>query len=498
LKPVTRSSLRATLLVGLASGALTVAATVPFLSRYGWDRDELYFLSAAKRPSLGYVDFPPLTAWLAWLLHALAGDTLAVFRLTGLVAALGTIVLVALIARELGGGLSAQAAAALVAATSPYLLGSASIFHPTWLDQLAWVALLYLDLRVLGRPEPRLWPLVGLVAGIGLEVKYTIGALIVGLLVGLLLTPSRRLFATRGPWLAGAVALACLAPNLVWQALHGWPSLDFFGTQRADTSSDTSHLAFVAQGAGLLGAGSVLAAVGLVWLWRRRPELRALAIAPVVATLLFFFEGGRAYYPLPADLFLIGAGMVALESWLGARRWLAPLTIGAIVSLQALALALVLPLTVPVRTTAGMIRAGIYEDTYFGDEIGWPELADQTASAWRRLRPSERADAVILAGNYGEASALEQLGPTRGLPAPVSGHLSWQYWRPKALPQRHALVVGLGDSGLDWLCSSWRVLERIDNRWHLANEERGRTIAACTLRRPLEELWDDGIARNEL
>jgi hypothetical protein len=32
------------------------------LGRYGWDRDELYFLQASRHLSLGYVDFPMVTA----------------------------------------------------------------------------------------------------------------------------------------------------------------------------------------------------------------------------------------------------------------------------------------------------------------------------------------------------------------------------------------------------------------------------------------------------
>ncbi len=182
-------SVRTTLLCGLAGGALSAAIQLPFLGRYGWDRDELYFLSAARRPALGYVDFPPLTAWIGWLVHAVAGSSLVALRLTCLAAGIGVIVLIALMVRELGGGWRAQLAAAVGWALLPVALGSASIFHPTWFDQLAWAAFLYVALRVLGRPEPRLWPVLGLVAGIGLEAKYTIAVLLVAFTIGLLADP---------------------------------------------------------------------------------------------------------------------------------------------------------------------------------------------------------------------------------------------------------------------------------------------------------------------
>jgi len=99
------TSLRSSVVVGAVAVAAQAAIVVPFLGRYGWDRDELYFLSAARRLTWGYVDFPPLTAWIGWLVHALFGDSLVALRLTCLVAMMVTVVLVALIARELGAGL---------------------------------------------------------------------------------------------------------------------------------------------------------------------------------------------------------------------------------------------------------------------------------------------------------------------------------------------------------------------------------------------------------
>src|SRR5262249_56467672 len=111
-------------------------------------------------------------------------------RLASVAGAIGAAVLVALMARELGGGLRVEAGPALAWGITPYVLGSASIFHPTWLDLLAWSAFLYVALLILGRGETRLWPLLGVVAGLGLEAKYTIGALGIAFALGLCLSPA--------------------------------------------------------------------------------------------------------------------------------------------------------------------------------------------------------------------------------------------------------------------------------------------------------------------
>jgi Dolichyl-phosphate-mannose-protein mannosyltransferase len=490
------TSLRTSLVVGGVAAAAQAAIVMPFLGRYGWDRDELYFLSAARRPTWGYVDFPPLTAWIAWLVHALFGDSLVALRVTCLVAMMATVVLVAMMAREFGAGLRTQAAAAFVWALSPYGLGAGSLFHPTWLDVLCWVALLYTLLVALVRQRPRLWLVAGAIAGVGLEAKYTIAFLLAAILVALLLSEERRFLRTRWPWLGLGIALLLLLPNLIWEAQHSWPSLHFFSSQNAKTASDTPPATYLGQQL-FLGAGLVLAAIGVVSLWRR-PGLRPLAIVPPLITVFFLLERGRAYYPLPADSIAVAAGVVALTSWLrdGSRRRLAVLA--PLLALQAAVLVLALPIILPVRNTASMISSGVWKSSFYKDEIGWPELADQTAQAWRSLPAAERADGTIVADNYGEASALEYYGLARRLPPVLSGHLSWQYWRPKSLPQRFVLFVGYDPGGLALLCRSWTKLATIDNRWHLANEERGRIIAGCRLKQPLGKIWNRDIARSTL
>ncbi len=370
-------------------------------------------------------------------MHAGFGGSLDALRLTSLAAMMLSTVLVALMARELGGGRIAQAAAAAIWALSPYGLSGASLFHPTWFDCLCWTALLYTLLLALRRQRPHLWLIAGGVAGIGLQTKYTIAFLLATVLIALLLT-ARPLLRTRWPWLGGAVALVLFAPNLVWELQHGWPSFRFFSSQNAKTAADTPALTYLAQQF-FLGAGTVVAVVGVVWLWRRR-TLRPLALLPPLITLFFLLERGRAYYPLPADSIAIAAGAVSLAAWLGtgARRRL--LVLVPLALLEAAVLVYALPIVVPVRSTTSMIRSGVWKNSFYKDEIGWRELATQTETAWRSLRAYERAHGAVVAGNYGEASALAYYG--RGLPLVLSGHLSWHYWRPARLPQRFALLVG--------------------------------------------------------
>src|SRR5262249_39414971 len=286
----------------------------------------------------------------------------------------------------------AQIGAALVWALAPLLLGSASIFHPTWFDQLAWVGLLYLAVRILVRPELRLWWMLGVVAGFGLEAKYTIVFLIIAFAVALLAF-GRAELRTRGPWLAAGIASLLFLPNLVWQSKHGWPSVHFASSQNTKTADDTSRPAYVVEQILFLGAAFPVAVVGVVWLWRRR--LRVLAAVPVLVTLLFLLERGRSYYPLPADAMAVAAGAVALEAWTSGRRRIVLATLAV---MEIAVLVVVAPVVWPVLPTGTMVDRGIWKQSFYKDELGWPELAASVTAAWDQQPAAQRRNGAVLTG----------------------------------------------------------------------------------------------------
>ena len=315
-----RTTVRSTLAVSVLAALVPALAGLAFLGRYGWHRDELYFLEASHHLAFGYVDFPPLIAVVGRAVVVVFGTSLDALRVTTMVIGLTSVAFVALSARELGGSLRAQALAALAWATAPIALGAASLFHPTWLDLAAQTATLYLVLVAVTRPMPRLWPAVGVMAGIGLEAKYTIATLLLALVAGLALTPQRRVLRTRGPWIAAGIAFVLLLPNIGWEIHHGWPSAAFVHSQRAQTAADTPPPAYVADAVVFLAACTALAVIGGVWMWRR-PDLRAFTWAAVFVMVGFGLEQGRGYYPLPAMIVCVAAGAVALERWRPAARW---------------------------------------------------------------------------------------------------------------------------------------------------------------------------------
>ena len=194
---------------------------------YGYMSDELYYFDCADRLAWGYVDHPPLSLVLLHGVRATLGDSLLAIHLLPALAACATVLLVALLARELGGGRTAQALSGLAALIAPVYLGVAGFYSMNAFEPALWAGAALILARILNGGDPRLWLALGASLGVALLNKHTAAAMVVGVAVATLLSPLRRDLATRWPWLAALLLVAITLPNLYWQWTSGWPSLEF-------------------------------------------------------------------------------------------------------------------------------------------------------------------------------------------------------------------------------------------------------------------------------
>jgi 4-amino-4-deoxy-L-arabinose transferase-like glycosyltransferase len=446
--------------------ALRCALQLAVAGRYGWQRDELYYAVAGRHLQGGYVEFPPVTALLAALARELFGISLVGLRAFTILASAGTVLVGALVARELGATRRAQTLAAVTIGFAPGMLATNLLFQPVAFDQLTTMVVLWLALRLaLGRGS---WPLLGVAAGVGLETKYTI-AVVLALLIATFLVWRRDVLRSWGFPLAVAIAAALLIPNLAWEAGHGWISLHWFLNPPA-SASDETRPQFVVDLIALLLVAAPVAVAGVVSLVRDR-ALRPLGWTVVGTVAAYFVLGGKSYYALPVLLFALAAGAIPLDRWATRRRL--QLAGGTFVVTGLLLLPLALPV-LPLRTAVrlGFVKAR----SDYQSEVGWP--------AYVRLVTRHAAGAdVIVADNYGEAGALELFG--HGLPAVASRDVTMRFWRPQVAGRR-ALVVGYTRSAAGF-CTAYRLVARISSADD--SDEGGEPIARCTLRGSLAEVW---------
>ncbi|HEX9068195.1 MAG TPA: glycosyltransferase family 39 protein, partial [Ktedonobacterales bacterium] len=231
--------------------AVLIIAGISFLAHvligmnYGYFRDELYVLAMSHHPAFGYVDVPPLVPWITLIPRFLTGNALwAIHVLSALVCA-GTILLTGLMARLLGGTGWVQGLAALGSATALVLLGTGSLYAYDVFDEFWWTLAATVLIALLRAERPRYWLAFGVVAGLGLLTKETIIFWGFALVVGLLLTPQRRLLFTRWTLLGGLIAFALVLPFLLWNAANGWASFDYWASYSQHHSAGGSPLDFL-------------------------------------------------------------------------------------------------------------------------------------------------------------------------------------------------------------------------------------------------------------
>lgn len=457
-----------------ALAAVKVVVPLPFLERYGWHGDELYFVAAAHHLDLGYVDFPPLVPLLAAGAQAVAPGSLAALRLLPDVAGGVLVVLTALIARELGASSRAQAWAALALLLSPVYIGSNALFHTATFDQLAWAGALLLFARLLRTGDAHLWVPLGVVVGVGLETKHTMVALAVAMFAGVLVSERRSTLRSPWPWLGALAALVVFLPNLWWQATHDWISLRYVLSHRGHTDGPFAY--WWQQVLVFFNPLFVVPAVAGLRSLHRDRGLRPIVYTAVAVLLIFFLMGGKSYYAAPVYPVMYAAAAMWLDRLLSTRVRLAGFMTPSVATALFLALA-VLP--VP-PTPSGL----------FTDEVGWPELVQQAAGVYDSLPSGQRADAVIVAHYYQEAAAIDFYGPALGLPRAVSPHLSYWYWAPAHASPATVVMIDFTATEGEKLFADCRQAETLTNSGPVHGNFYGAPILVCTNPRlPLWQAW---------
>ena len=450
---------------------------------YGYHRDELYFrmLPAAW----GYVDQPPLVPFLARTLAGVVDQAWAL-RVPATLASALSVVLVALVCRELGGGRAAQALAAwgYALSTMPLMLGH--LLLTSTLDQAFWLAVVLAVLRAVAGRE-RWWAVAGLVAGLASYSRLLVAVLAAALAVGLLVFRPRNILRDRWLWAGAGLGAMVAAPNLVYQATHDWPQLAMGAALSENNAGEVRALALPLL---LVMLGPLLApvwATGIVWLLRptQRRRVGFLAVAFAVLVVFTLVSGAQPHYPVHLLTVVYAAGCVPVAAWLARRgrwRWV----FGAALALNAaFSAVLALPL-VPVDRLGDTPVPDI--GPLVADQVGWPGYVAQVAEVYRTVPEGSRA--AVITSNYGEAGAIARFGPAMGLPTPYSGHNALYDVARPAADTDTVVMVGGQARGVAWLFASCRFVARLDNGVGVDSEEQGMPIAVCTGPvAPWDELW---------
>jgi hypothetical protein len=492
------------------------------VARYGIFRDEMYYLACSRHMAWGYVDHPPFTVLIAWFSRVVLGDSPLGVRLIPILAGVAVVWFAGALAREMGGGRFAQGMAALAVVVVPiYLLAH------TWLtdnvfEQLIWMACVWLVLRAINTRDARYWLWFGVVAGLGFENKYSIAFLLLGLLVGVVLTPHRHFLKSRYLWL-GVLACAVISlPNLLWQVHYHFPFLELMHNIRMSNRDVVrGPVAFIADQAMIMNPILFpLWVGGLVWLFfgkhiqstdsgrddpaRKAGPYRVFGWTYLMVLVAFIALKAKNYYVAPIYPILFAAGAIGLERFAAGRRigaWMR----GAYVALVMAVGALLMPFTVPILSPENFLR---YQKAmgfqppkiehqqngplpqWYADEFGWQEMVEKVAEIYNSLPLEERARTAIFSNSWGEAAAVDFYGPRYGLPQAISKHNSYWIWGPRNYDGSTMIILRSDGRGDREHFQSVQAVGRVEHPY--ARRDEYFDIYLCRgLKANLKDVWPE-------
>jgi hypothetical protein len=448
---------------------------VAFAGRYGYHRDELYFLAAGRHLAWGFADQGPLTPLLARVMDGIAPGSLTVLRLPSALMAGTTVLITGATARELGGTRRAQLIAAGCMAAASVLLVTGHLLSTSTFDLLAWSVVGWLAARVIRTGDDRLWAAAGVVTGLALLNKPLIAFYLVALAAAVLVVGPRSLLRSRWLWVGALAAVLMWTPWVLWQSRHGWPQIDVSSSIAAGGSA-SSQPRWALLPFQFLLVSPVLAPVwiaGLLALMRQKRLrlFRCFGVAWIVLVLVFLATGGKPYYLAGMFPVLLAAGATETDGWLARGRASRRRTVlaGALILGALVSVLIALPV-LPAKDAGPVIAM----NGDVGETIGWPELTRTVAGVYDGAggRP------VMFTGNYGEAGAIDRYGPALGLPGAYSGHNAFGYWRPPPDGSAPVVTVGLDARELSHF-RGCRLAGRLSNAAGVDNDERGEAVELC-------------------
>ena len=483
------------MVLAIALGKLVLHCV--FNNRYGYFRDEFDYLSCGDHLAWGYVDQPPLLPFLVRVSRLVLGDSLRSIRFLPALATSAVVVLAAMIAREFGGRRFALILSAVAVLVAPIYLSGGSLLTTNSIEPLLWMGCTYSAMLAIKR-DARYWLLFGVVAGLGLEEKYSIAVFGFAIIVGLLLTKERSALLNKWFWMGGSAALLIFLPNLIWNIHNHWPFLELMHNIRAD-ERDVRLSAFEFFTQQILLAHPLTAPIWIVGTFAlllspRLKNYRMLGWCYLVAFTTFVVLKGKNYYLAPIYPMLFAAGAVTIENgiegtpqrwlkvWLkpaiivvliAGGAWLAPLVIPVFSVDYFISYMNKLPFKVP-RSEHSHERAVLPQ--HYADQFGWEEMTAMTAQAWSRVPPEEKRDCGIFAQDYGQVGAIDFFGRRYGLPPALSGHQTYFLWGPRNYSGNCLIVLDDKKEVLDQLFEHVEYVGSSDNPYAL---ERNIPVFLC-------------------
>jgi hypothetical protein len=367
-----------------------------------------------------------------------------------------TIVFTWLIVESLGGSLFSKILASGAIVFSA-LMRINILYQPNSFDILAWTIIFYFLIKFIQSEKTKWLYYLAVIIAAGFYNKYNLVFLLAGLVIGLLFTGQRKIFAKPALWKAMIISLILLSPNIIWQVINHFPVFQHMKVLKHNQLDNNSSLGFLRSQV-LFFFGSlpltIAALFAFVYFKPMRPY-RFIGISFVSVITLFAFMKAKDYYAVGIYPVIIAFGSVYFDSILS-KKWkfiVFPLLIASNLFIFLITLKVVYPVYSPIEIRQnfkaferiGMLR---WEDGKnhnlpqdFADMLGWHEMADKALEAFNMIPAEERENTLVICYNYGEAGALNYFNRGK-MPEAYAYNTDYIYWLPRIKRIKNIVLVG--------------------------------------------------------
>ncbi len=431
---------------------------VPFLlihPAFELHRDEYLYLADADHLAWGFIEMPPLLAFLGSISKLFGSSFYAIYFWGSLFGAF-TIVLIGKIVQRLKGNNYGIFIACLAFLCSGFLRLNA-LFQPNFLDVFFWTLSTYAIICLIESSNKEYLYLIGISFGLGMLSKYTIAFFILSFFVSVLLTPLRKWLLNKHFYLAMFLGLLIFMPNLLWQYNHHFPVAHHMQLLRKQLLDNISPKDFLLDQILMTLPGFYIWIMGLWYVFFNKSGRQYIAIGIIyvsVIALLLYFKG-KGYYAAGLYPVMLAIGGFQLSKSIQKYKIIQYAIPVLILFLTYRILPVVMPYLSPKslvlkykKIPAEKLGALNWEDGKshplpqdFADMLGWKEMSEKTAKIYHQLPDSIQQKTMVYGNNYGEAAALAFYRNQFGLPEIYSDDASFAFWLPNQFNSTHFLFV---------------------------------------------------------
>lgn len=456
----------------------------------GFQGDELLHIATGNHPDFGYMEFPPLIGWLAYIQNQFGATSVFIHHIFSHLASLLFFIFAGLSVLELGGKSKALTLTLLCLLVSPGIARSQELFQPALFSQLFWMLSFYALIRFVKSPSNQSLAFLTTALVLGFLSKYDIVFFMGGLTCLFFFERTQGMLLSKQIWKYIFVFLLVISPNLWWQYTHHFPVFQMFSRLYETQLDKLSALAVIK---GMIISMNPLTFFvwfpGFILLFYHiyRNNNRPVVLTVLLAVIFLALSKGKDYYFFPLISFMLILGSIWLEQHLFYKKWymysfLTLLLLSGIFILPwGMAL---LPMNTFIKTYHLKKEPGVYPPDLeeYSSQEKWKNTLTTIKTVYDSLPAAQRKNCLIWGKHYKQAGVISLLGNKYGLPKGFSYHGSFYLWAPKGPMPEVVIAFTNDEASIDFFESFFKSVipvKVVKNNYASFEKDIYQTIYLC-------------------